>query len=219
MKKTHRILAASALLLAASSASAQLPAIEITARATRMEVTGSSDRFVDLEQDFTAEFEPETGFGLGVNVFLSDSVSVETTASLVEPDARITLFAGDGPTSLFPIEMIPVTIGLQYHFRPVRWLDVYVGGGGAYILFEDIDDLGDLALQDVGSIEIDDQAGFMVNVGATFELRGSLGLNVDAKYLAVEPDATVSFVRGDFVADRRVDFNPVMLSAGVSWRF
>lgn len=220
MKNLNRILATSVLLFAgASSLWAQRPAIEITARATRMEITGSSAAFVDLEQDFSSEFETDTGFGLGVNVFLTDSVSAEVTATLLEPDLLVTVFADDGPRSLMPVEIIPITLGLQYHFRPVRWLDVYAGAGAAYILFDDIDDTGDIGLFDVESIEVDDEVGFMANLGVTFELLRNLGLNIDARYLGVEPDATVAFDRGDFTAERRIDFNPVLISVGVSWRF
>ncbi len=216
----YRILAASVLLFAgASSVWAQRPVIEITARAVRMEVSESNRGFSDPEQDFTAEFQSATGAGLGVNVFLTDSISVETTVALIEPDLRISLFADDGPQNVFPLEMIPITIGIQYHIRPVRWLDIYAGAGGAYILVDDIDDFGNLALRDVNRIEIDDESGFMVNLGVTVELRGSLGLNIDAKYLGIEPDATVGFDRGDFVDVQKIDFKPVMLSAGVSWRF
>ena len=218
--KMHRILTTSILLLAgASSLLAQRPEIEITARATRMEISGSSDSFGDPEQDFISEFDTDTGFGLGVNVFLTDSFSVETTATLLEPDFGVRLFDDDGPIGLQPVEIIPITLGVQYHIRPVRWLDVYAGVGGAYIFIDDVNVPGNLALEDVGSLEIDDEAGFMANIGVTFELRGSLGLNIDARYLGVEPDASISFIRGDFETDRTIEFNPVLLSAGIAWRF
>lgn len=218
--KMHRFLAASVLLLAgASSVWAQRPDIEITARAVRMEVTGTNPGFIDPEQDFTSEIEVATGVGLGVNLFLTDSISFETTVTLIESDLLISLFADDGPRAVYPNEMIPITLGFQYHVRPVRWLDLYAGAGGAYILFEDVDDVGNLAREDVNRIEIDDKTGFMANIGATFELRGSLGLNIDFKYLDVEPDVTIGFDRGDFVDERKATFDPVMISAGVAWRF
>lgn len=200
------------------SVDAQLPEFELTLRATWIDSVGSSPEFEDLEQDFIAEFDSDTGFGVGINAYLTDAVSAEFTATLVEPDLEVTLFGDDGPRSGPALEMIPLTLGLQYHVRPVRWMNLYAGGGVAYIVFDDVD-LGGLDQFDVESIEVDDEVGFMANIGVTFEVIRNLGINLDARYLGVEPDATVSFDRGDFVADRTIEFNPLMLSAGLSWKF
>lgn len=206
------------LLAMAGSVAAQLPDLEVTVRATRIDMVGSSPEFEDLEQDFTAEFDAETGFGIGLNAYFTDAISAELTATFIEPDLALTLFADDGPRSARKLEMIPLTLGLQYHVRPVRWMDLYAGGGAAYILFDDVD-IADLGLFDVQSVEVDDEVGFMANLGVTFEVVRNLGINLDARYLGVEPDATVSFDRGDFTAERRIEFNPLMISAGLSWKF
>ena len=198
---------------------AQSPNFEVTLRAAYIEVTGSGNQFEDLEQDFTAEFDTASGYGLGFNYYFLDAFSAEVTASAIEPDFAVTLFNEDGPGSAEALQIIPLTAGIQYHFRRERRVDPYVGVGAAYILFDELKDVEALNQRDVESIELDDEVGFMANAGVSVGFLKRFALNLDAKYIELKPEATVTFERGDFVAVKRIEFSPVLISAGVAWRF
>ena len=214
-----KLLAATLLMLFGDlSLMAQSQNFEVTVRAAYIEVTGSANQFEDLEQDFTAEFDTSAGYGLGFNYYFWDALSAEVTASVIEPDFAVTLFDEDGPGAVESLQLIPLTAGLQYHFRRGRRLDPYIGAGAAYILFDDLQ-VEQLAQRDVESVELDDEVGFMANAGVSVGFLKRFALNIDAKYIEVKPEATVTFDRGDFVAVRQIEFSPVLISAGLAWRF
>lgn len=218
--KTKVLIAGTLLMLFGNSyLVAQSPNFEVTVRAAYIEVTGSGNRFENIEQDFTAEFDTAAGYGLGLNYYFWDALSAEVTASVIEPDFAVTLFEEDGPGSAEALQMIPLTAGIQYHFRRQRRVDPYIGVGAAYILFDDLQGVEALAQRDVESIKLDDEVGFMANAGVSVGIFRRFALNLDAKYIEVKPEAVVTFDRGDFVAARQIEFSPVLISAGLAWRF
>lgn len=197
---------------------AQQPRFEVIGRVVRVDSRGDFD--LSDRDDFGVEFESKTGGGIGLNLFLARQVSLELSASLVEPDFVLFLpETGREPVTTQGLEMIPLTLGLQLHFLPGRVFDPYVGAGGTYVFFDDIDDLEDLSDHDIDLVEVDDEFGLMLNAGFDIALARHFLINVDAKYLDVEPAVRVRFVRGDFEAARDAEFRPIVISAGVVWRF
>jgi len=217
MRKNFAFTAAVLICLAALPAAAQTPFYEVTLRAVRMQ-TRSDTGFHESLQNFTGQVDSATGFGLGATFYVTDSLAIETSGSYIKPDFNVQLFDAVGPTSTQSLTVIPLTLGAQLHFGNRQPLDFYVGAGGAYVLFGNVDST-ELANRDVGDIKIDDAGGWMVNGGANISLARSFALNVDVKYLGVKPKGSVQFVRGEFTDRRDVDLRPLLISAGVTWRF
>lgn len=201
------------LTLAMTPAFAQERSVDLTGWVTFVDPSGDTD----LEDGEIAEFDSEQGFGVGINVFWTNAISTEFAASLVEPD--LTLRANDPtiPASIGSLEMMPLTATLQFHFNPNGRFDPYIGGGVAYVLFDDIESE---ELDEIGfdSIDFDDDYGFVANAGLSIDLTETFAINLDAKYVPVSSPsrAVVAGVAGDEI---EFDVNPLILAAGVSLQF
>lgn len=217
--RTRNLALAAVLLLATLPLAAQTPRVEIIGRAVWLHPTQGNSSFT-LDDDFSSGFDSKFGYGLGLNFYVVGPLSVEVGASVVRPKYTVQILDSAGPSSTRTLRTIPITAGLQYHFCRGSMFDPYVGGGAVYVEFERANNAADLALDDVGSIEIDrNKTGWMANAGLNVAITRNFAVNLDGKYLGVSPVARVVFVRGDFTAERRVRFDPVLLSAGFSVRF
>lgn len=186
---------------------------DLTGNFVWMDPTGDG-AFEDLQDPADIEFDPSTGYGIAANIFFGERVSAEFAVSRVKPETtlnrRRAAFATAGD-----IEMMPVTAVLQYHFAPNGFIDPYVGGGAAYVIFDDIDENG---LEGINSIDFDDDVGFAVNAGLGIRLSERLGLTIDGKYVPLESNARAIVIGGD-ESEGRVDISPIIISAGLSLRF
>lgn len=213
--KTRLLAFAAALILIAPSAFGQ---IEVIGRAAWID----TDAHEDLEDDpdmnrVRMEVDSDSGYGLAFNFYVGDQFSVELGASVFEPDVIITETQDISGVLInrTGIEVVPLTAVLQYHFRPEGPFDVYVGAGAAYVI---LDDIGGLDDAEVDSIELDEDAGFAVNLGINWLFSDAVALNVDAKYVPLESAATVVFP--DRTGEPRdVSINPLIVSAGLAVRF
>jgi outer membrane protein len=217
MKKNTVLVLSLLFALAATAATAQ-PRLEVIARAVWMDPTGDAGGFDGFADDFVGEFDSETGFGVALNYFISDRISAELGVSVVEPDLEVTLIEEGSEIFTGSSEMVPFTAALQYHFAPAGRFDFYLGAGAAYVVFDDVIS-DELIANDVRAIEFDDELGVLANAGISIGAFGNLTVNVDAKYIDLEPEASVAFERGDFVSERAIEFSPLLVSAGIGWRF
>lgn len=207
------------LALVITPAFAQSRSVDITGWITFVDPSGSND-FSDVEdfEDVEAEFDSEQGYGIAINTFWSNRISTEFAVSVVEPD--VTLRIND-PTIPFEdvgsLEMIPLTATLQFHFNPEGRIDPYVGAGVAYVLFDEIqgNNFGDI---NVDAIDFDDDFGFVINGGLSFDITPNFAINLDAKYVPVSSAAraVVAGAQGDTV---KFEVNPLILAAGLSFQF
>jgi outer membrane protein len=212
---------ASVLLAAVASPSfAQSRSVDIIGYATWVDPNG--DGTIEDANDFDdldVEFDSEQGFGVAVNVFWSNRISTEFAASVVEPDVA---FRSDSPLigafSGGSLEMIPITATLQFHLAPDSRIDPYIGVGAAYVLFDELDERGDLDDVDIESIDFDDDVGLVVNAGVSFDITPSLAIYLDGKYVPVSSAATARFASGPGT-ESEIDINPLMLSAGLGFQF
>ncbi len=206
-------------VLAAMPLAAQSRSVDIYGYATWVDPSGDSVFDADGIDDARVEFDSAQGFGVAVNVFFSNRVSAEFAASVVESDVA---FRSDNP--LFPfltggeLEMIPITATLQFHFNPTGRIDPYVGVGAAYVLFDRVNDLGDVGGIDVDEIDFDDDVGLVVNAGLTFDITPNFAIYLDGKYVPVSTSATARFATGPGTATE-IDINPLILSAGIGFQF
>lgn len=211
MKRILLFLAALTLMM--TPAFAQERSVDLTGWISYVDPSGETD----FEDGEVAEFDSEQGFGVGINVFWTNAISTEFAAILAEPD--LTLRANDPavPDVVGSLEMMPLTATLQYHFNPNGRFDPYLGGGIAYVLFDDIDS-DDLGSIDLDSIDFDDDYGFVANAGLSIDLTETFAINLDAKYVPVSSPAR-AVVGGIETDEVDFDINPLIFSAGISLQF
>jgi outer membrane protein W len=218
MKSLKFALAVAVTVLSAVPALAQDRAFDITAFAVW--VDPNSEGTFDSQtpnQPLNVEFDGDLGYGLSANIFWGNRISTEFGISRVEPEPRFRTRAVNitGPDS---IEMMPITAVVQFHLAPNGVIDPYIGAGAAYVLFNDVDSIGDLDDAGVSRIDFEDDAGLVVNAGLSLRFSPRLALNVDGKYVPVSSSATATYVTGP-ASETDIDINPVMFSAGLQFRF
>lgn len=192
---------------------------EITGFVTRVD-TNSSGTFNSTtpNQDFNISFNSKVGYGAGLNFFVGDTFSIELTGSVVKPDARLEGVAGAVGAVSSSTRMVPLTAVLQWHFIPKGFIDPYVGAGAAYVLFDNVNNTQNPGNLQVRRIDFKDDAGLALNAGVGIAISPSFAITVDGKYVPLKSSASAVFVTGPN-SETRVKINPVMVSAGLTWRF
>lgn len=205
-------IAASVLLLlifSATPALAQDRVIDFTLWGSSVDLQGTN-RFDDF---FEMNLDSGSGFGLSVNVFLTEHVSAELAAFELRSDAEL-VFAGLEPLSMGRLTMRPVTLGAQYHFVGRARFDPYIGAGAAWVPESslesaDLDDLG------IGRLEVDDAFTYYANAGIAFQFTRGFGLALDARYVGYEPTSLSETTGGE----EDLELSPLFVSAGLRFRF
>lgn len=177
--------------------------------------TGGGE-FEDLADPADIDFDSSTGYGGSVNFFIGDRLSIDIGASVVSPEARIRRRIIGAPGGDVEIDMIPITGIVQFHLIPNGVIDPYIGGGAAYVLFEDAENIG---LDDLDRLDLEDDVGFAVNAGVGIRLGNHFGIIIDGKYVPIEADATAVNLGETEAEDTRVDISPIIISAGIQLRF
>lgn len=172
--------------------------------------TGTSNSPLDLD----VNFDGRLGYGAAVNVFFTDHISTEFSAVWAKSES--TLSARQRAVTVNPtdVDIIPITGTLQWHFAPNGRIDPYIGAGAAYVVFSDVsnDGLQGLSLNNLESGDL----GLVINGGVGIGLSKSVAILLDAKYVPVGSSAKAELITGE---QTDIDINPVIFSAGLSFRF
>ncbi|MDX1584240.1 MAG: OmpW family outer membrane protein [Thermoanaerobaculia bacterium] len=187
-------------------------------------VTTEADEQIEGESDVNPtrfEIDDEQGWGGAINIFWADHITTELGVTWVEPDTIITETSDiRAVVRNAQATILPITAVVQYHFRPDGWWDIYVGAGGAWVLFDDAaNGAQEIEVDDIERIEFDDDAGLVANLGINILLADNIAANIDAKYVPLDSATTVVFASGEERSGIDVSFNPLIVSIGASWRF
>ncbi|MEO8035100.1 MAG: OmpW family outer membrane protein [Acidobacteriota bacterium] len=169
-------------------------------------------------QPFDISFNGKLGYGVGANLFLGNHISTEFAASEVKTQSRVRPSGGSGSAS-GDLKMIPITAVLQWHFAKNAFVDPYIGAGGAYVLFDNLKNAGDVSSLGIREINFKDDVGLVLNAGLGFALGSNFGLLLDGKYVPVKSSATAVYAANGASSTTKVKINPVIFSAGLSFRF
>jgi outer membrane protein len=169
--------------------------------------------FENLPTTGDLQFDNATGWGVDADIFFGDRLSVDFGASVTELESTLDPAPPGGAGG--GVDMIPITGIVRFHLLPNAVVDPYIGGGAAYVLLEESDD----GISGLDSLDFDDDVGFVVNAGVGIKLGSRFGLNVDAKYVPLESNATAVIVGGGGETEGKVDISPFIVSAGLSLRF
>jgi outer membrane protein len=105
----------------------------------------------------------------------------------------------------------PAGLMVQYHFAPDAKVSPYVGAGAAFLIVFDTEDG---ALND---LKANSAVGGAVQAGADFWINDKWGAFVDVKKAWVGTVAKANL--GPFPIRAEVDVDPIVASAGLSYRF
>jgi outer membrane protein W len=172
---------------------------------------GGGDRFPASRPNATIEFANGSGYGASVSRMFGARLSGELSVFQTSSDGGLR-DNGVEFVSLGDVELTPVTAMLRYHFRPGSPLDVYVGGGGAYVMTADLDS-ADLRADGLAPLELDEETAFVIGGGLTWSFSDRWGASLDARYLPLTLHASAAGTSGEAAID------PLILSAGVRVRF
>jgi outer membrane protein len=216
MKAVRLILILAVASLAAVPAFAQSRSVDLTGYVSWMDPSGDNTIVDDPDGTIDINFDADQGFGIALDVFWSNRISTELAVMKFSPEAAFegtggfeSLIAGD-------LDMMPITATLRFHFAPESRFDPYIGAGVAYVLFDEISsrNLSDI---DIDALDVDDDYGFLLNAGFSFDITPNFALVLDAKYVPVESSINA---RGAGPAEAlNLEINPLILSAGLSFQF
>jgi outer membrane protein len=211
----YGLIAVLALLLLSFPAVAQQRSFDLTGNVVFLDPTGGGT-FEDLTDPAEIDVEADMGFGLAANIFFGDRISAELAIARVEGETNIRRRAvgGGGPGG--NLEMTPITAVLQFHFAPNGFIDPYIGGGAAYMLYDFSESQG---VHGIDQIDFEDDIGFAVNAGIGIRLGDRFGITVDAKYVPIETNAQAVIVTGNEDSEARIDVSPIIISGGLTLRF
>lgn len=159
--------------------------------------------------DISKAFVPELDF----TYFFTKNWAAELILGTTKHDVKaVSTIVGDIP--LGSVWLLPPTLTLQYHFdgdvvRP------YVGAGVNYTIFYNADN-GPVA----DKVTYDNSLGFDFQLGFDFFLNDKWFINVDAKYLLLNTNATVNATTAlGATVGADVDINPFIAGIGFGMKF
>jgi outer membrane protein W len=160
-----------------------------------------------------SRFDDGSGYGLTIAHMFTPNLSGELGVFKTSSDARI--ISDSMPVAnLGDVELTPITAMIRYHFLPGRRFDVYAAGGVAHVLVDDLDS-ADLRTMDLAPVSLDDKTTWTLGAGLTIGVSPRIAIGVDARYIPLELSGHAA---GD---SERVssDLNPLLISAGLKFRF
>lgn len=165
---------------------------------------------------FDPEFGTGGGIGVGLNFFLSDHVSIETKAAALESRLRVRTVGSDfiAVADLGRAQIYPISAILQWHLSEHGTIRPYLGAGIAHVILHNIN--RSVGMSATG-IHFKDPTGLVVDGGLEINLAKRWGIYGDARYIPVETQSTATFVGTS--SSVKMHVRPLIVSAGIAWRF
>ncbi len=217
MKTSAALLAAASVLALAGTASAQTQPSDpvgkgtliVTARMTGV-LPQADDAIVDaagaasgLNVDVSDDWMPTLGF----TYFVSDHWAVEAILGATQHEVKAKGAGTD--VAVHETWVLPPIVTAQYRPTPNNRVSPYVGAGVSYMAFFDGKDKNGF------TVDIDDGFGVALQAGADINLSGPWTLNVDAKKVWFDTDASIN----GGALKSSVSLDPWVVSVGVGRKF
>jgi len=165
---------------------------------------------------FDPQFGTGGGLGAGINFFLSDRVSVEAKAAALESRLRVRIVGTDfiASADLGKAKIYPLSAILQWHLSEHGTIRPYLGAGIAHVILHNVNRS---VTGSATGIHFKDPTGLVVDGGLEFNLSKQFGIYGDARYIPVETKSTATFVGTSSAV--KMNVRPLIVSAGLAWRF
>ena len=117
--------------------------------------------------------------------------------------------------------LLPPTLLLQYHFMADQSIRPYVGAGVNLTIAYGEDASQSLvnALGGPTNLKVDNSIGWAVQAGVDIDLDDRWFLNFDIKYVAISVDVAITTPATSTTRTTTLDINPVIVGAGIGYRF
>lgn len=171
-------------------------------------VNGVDNKVLGADASVSNEFIPT----LTLTYFANKNIAVELFCCFAKVDVQ-------GKGALAPAGQIadtwifPPILTLQYHFDPINGIKPYVGAGVEWIHYFSSKSGKNLP----GSVNFSDSIGLALQAGVDVQLGGGWYGNLDVKKVWLDTDVT--WRTGGNVIKANVDVDPLIISAGVGYRF
>jgi outer membrane protein W len=166
---------------------------------------------------FDPQFGTGGGIGLGLNFFLSDRVSIEAKAAVLQSQLRVRSIGSDffAIANLGHAQIYPLSAILQWHLAEHGTLRPYLGAGVSHVILHNIN-------RSVGGtgatgIHFKDPTGLVVDGGLEIQISKRWSVIGDARYIPIETKSSATFIGTPDSVEMKV--RPLIVSTGVSWRF
>jgi outer membrane protein len=117
--------------------------------------------------------------------------------------------------------LLPPTLLVQYHFMADRSIRPYVGAGVNLTIAygEDASQSLVTALGGPTNLKADNSIGWAVQAGVDIDLNDRWFFNLDVKYIAISVDVAITTPATSTTRYTTLDINPVIVGAGIGYRF
>ncbi len=117
--------------------------------------------------------------------------------------------------------LLPPTLLVQYHFMADQSIRPYVGAGVNLTIAYGEDASQSLvnALGGPTNLKVDNSIGWAVQAGVDIDLDDRWFLNFDIKYVAISVDVAITTPATSTTRTTTLDINPVIVGAGIGYRF
>jgi len=117
-----------------------------------------------------------------------------------------------GTVNLGSVWALPPTLTMQYHFLPQSRISPYVGVGLNTTFYYGY---GGSRSAGINRVRLDTSFGVAPNIGVDYEIAPNWLVNLDAKWILMQPDVSVNsgFIRAE------AHINPVVISGALRYRF
>jgi outer membrane protein W len=161
----------------------------------------------DAGDTLNLEFDEDMGYGASYNRYWTPAFSTELAYQKLGAD--LTLSFEDIAADAGDLDLDVLSATAQFHFAHGSIISPYIGGGAAYISGK----AGSIDTAELEDADLENEFEWLANAGVDFNLGKSFGIFVDGKYILYEARA-----EGDS-DDEAVDINPLVLAAGIKFRF
>jgi outer membrane protein W len=172
----------------------------------------STSQFDDGEiQDagdiFDVEFDEDMGYGVSYNRYWTRAFSTEFAYQKLGADLTVSFEDITADAGQLDLDILSATA--QFHFARGSIISPYIGGGAAYISGQ----TGSIDQDELEDADLENELDFLANAGIDLNIGQDFSIFLDGKYIVYEARA-----EGD-PQESSLDLNPLILSAGIKFRF
>ena len=154
--------------------------------------------FSDGEDTLRIDVDSATAMTLSATYMFTENWAFEILAATPFKHDIEASVAGIGagidgiPVKIGSTKQLPPTFSLQYHFAPDAVFQPFVGAGLNWTTFFDTKLIPELTGDGILDLDLDDSFGVAVQVGGDWILSDRMLLSLEARWMNIETDASVS---------------------------